>query len=165
MVRIDELEKENKELKSMLAQNSKNSNRPPSSDGLKKRPAFPRKKGKRTGGQKGHKGKTLEMVHHPDHVIKHAPIKCRCGQSLKRVLKHTVERRQIFDLPEPKLEVTEHQIQGCACPNCRRINVGEFPEAAPSRVQYGNGVRALSVLLNIGLNMPLGKVRQFFADI
>ncbi len=156
---------ENKELKSRLAQNSKNSNRPPSSDGLKKRPAFPRKKDKKTGGQKGHKGRTLEMVAHPGSVVKHAPVKCQCGQSLKRVLKHTVERRQIFDLPEPKLEITEHQLLGCSCPNCRRLNVGEFPAEVPSRVQYGNGVRALSVLLNTGLNMPLGKVRQFFADI
>jgi transposase len=165
MARIEELEKENAELKSRLAQNSNNSNRPPSSDGLKKRPAFPRKKGKKTGGQKGHKGRTLEMVSDPDHVIKHAPVKCQCGQSLKRVVKHTVERRQIFDLPEPKLEVTEHQLQGCSCPNCSRVNVGEFPVEVPARVQYGNGVRALSVLLNTGLNMPLGKVRQFFADI
>lgn len=165
MGRIEELEKENMELKSRLAQNSNNSNRPPSSDGLKKRPAFPRKKGKATGGQKGHKGKTLEMVASPDHVVQHAPVKCQCGQSLKRVMKHTIQRRQIFDLPEPKLEVTEHQLEGCFCPNCQRFNVGEFPPEAPSRVQYGNGVRALSVLLNTGLNMPLGKVRQFFADI
>lgn len=165
MARIEELEKENGELKSRLAQNSKNSNRPPSSDGLKKRPAFPRKKGKKTGGQTGHKGKTLEMVAHPDFVVQHAPVKCQCGQSLRRVLKHTVERRQIFDLPDPKLEVTEHQLQACTCPNCWRMNMGEFPLEIPARAQYGNGVRALSVLLNTGLNMPLGKVRQFFADI
>lgn len=108
MARVEELEKENAELKSRLAQNSNNSNCPPSSDGFKKRPAFPRKKGKKTGGQKGHKGRTLEMVSHPDHVIKYVPVKCQCGQSLKGVMKYTVERRQIFDLPEPKLEVTEH---------------------------------------------------------
>lgn len=34
------------------------------------------------------------------------------------------------------------------------MNIGEFPVEIPARVQYGNGVKALSVLLNTGLNMP-----------
>ena len=54
-----------KELEDRLNKNSQNSNKPPSSDGLKKpksKPAFPRKKGKKAGGQAGHKGKTLEYV-------------------------------------------------------------------------------------------------------
>lgn len=45
-------------LEGKVNKNSQNSNKPPSSDGLKKKPAFPRKRGKRRGGQSGHKGET-----------------------------------------------------------------------------------------------------------
>ncbi|MCB0541043.1 MAG: hypothetical protein KDE33_26275, partial [Bacteroidetes bacterium] len=64
--RIEQLEARVKELEAQLKQNSDNSHRPPSSDGLRKKPALPRPKGKKRGGQAGHKGKTLEMVQNPD---------------------------------------------------------------------------------------------------
>ena len=53
------LKQENTELKARLNSNSKNSHKPPSSDGYKKQPALPKKKNGRQGGQKGHKGSTL----------------------------------------------------------------------------------------------------------
>ena len=109
------------ELEGRLNQNSSNSHRPPSSDGLKKppvKPAFPRKKGKKQGGQSGHKGRTLELIENPDHTIIHSPSICSCGTHLEQTPKSTKEKRQVFDLPEPKLEVTEHQIESCTCPNC-----------------------------------------------
>ena len=42
------------ELKARLSANSSNSSRPPASDGLEKKPAFPRTLGKKRGGQRGH---------------------------------------------------------------------------------------------------------------
>lgn len=157
-----------KELEEKLKQNSSNSHRPPSSDGLKKppvKPAFPRKSGKRQGGQPGHKGKTLKMVSNPDHIKVHAPIVCTCGEDLRLTTKTTLEKRQVFDLPEPKLEVTEHQIQSCTCTNCGKLNTGSFPKEVPARVQYGSGVRTLTVLLYNGMNLPYGKIRQLFTDL
>ena len=153
------------DLEARLNQNSGNSSRPPSSDGLSKKPAIARPKGKKRGGQKGHKGKTLDMVADPDHVVPHAPERCACGFDLSQVPKHTEQRRQVFDLPEPKLEVTEHQLQSCICPACRQLQVGQFPESVPARVQYGPGVRALSVLLNNGYQVSYSKIRRFFCDV
>ena len=107
--RVDELE-------DRLNKNSQNSNKPPSSDGLRKkpvkRPAFTRKKGKKVGGQEGHQGKTLEFCVTPDFVEEYLPKQCGCGEKLDKREAKIVEKRQVFDLPEPKLEVTEHQKLG-----------------------------------------------------
>ena len=157
-----------RELEEKLSQNSSNSHRPPSSDGLKKppvKPAFPRKSGKKQGGQKGHKGRTLEMISHPDHIVLHPPKVCTCGEDLTKTSKSIVEKRQVFDLPEPKLEVTEHQVQSCTCMKCGKLNVGSFPSEVPARVQYGSGVRTLTVLLYNGMNLSYGKIRQLFTDL
>lgn len=168
---VDSLREKVKELEYRLTQNSSNSHRPPSSDGLRKtpvksiKPAFPRKGNKKQGGQVGHKGKTLEMVTEPDKLIRHVPLRCDCGHSLVSEPKSILEKRQVFDLPEPKLEVTEHQLQSCACSKCGQINTGSFPSEVASRVQYGSGVRTLTVLLNNGMNLPYGKVRQLFTDL
>ena len=65
---ITALKSENAELKVRLNSNSKNSSKPPSSDGYKKKPAFPKKKKGKQGGQKGHKGRTLQQVDNPDKI-------------------------------------------------------------------------------------------------
>lgn len=152
------------ELEARLNQNSGNSNRPPSTDGLKKKPALPRKKGKKRGGQSGHKGKTLKMVEQADIVVEHAPERCQCGHNLRDVPKQDYLRRQVFDLPPPKLEVTEHRVQVCICPACHSVQQGFFPADVTASVQYGAGVRSLSVLLNNSYALSFSKIRQFFAD-
>lgn len=61
------------ELEAQLAQNSRNSSKPSSSDGLNKpKPKSLRKPGERlTGGQKGHKGHALKKVAEPDQIVRH----------------------------------------------------------------------------------------------
>ena len=93
--RVDFLEAENKELRDevqelrgKLAKNSKNSSKPPSSDGLKKpKPKSLRKpSGKKPGGQQGHSGTRLEIVDQPDRSVLHPVNACqRCGCSLESV--------------------------------------------------------------------------------
>ena len=67
--KISELELEIAELKSRLNSNSRNSSRPPSSDGYKKKPAFPRQKKGKQGGQEGHSGGTLHQTDQPDYIV------------------------------------------------------------------------------------------------
>ena len=112
------------ELEARLNKNSGNSHKPPSSDGYAKKPvqkaAFGRKKGRKSGGQSGHKGHTLEMVSHPSETEKHLPSHCGCGSPLSDRESWVLETRQVFDLPEPILKVVEHQKHGCSCGNCGR---------------------------------------------
>jgi hypothetical protein len=68
-IQIAELEERVKALESRLNQNSHNSSRPPSTDFFKEKPnpkSLRKKSGKKSGGQEGHSGTTLERVNNPD---------------------------------------------------------------------------------------------------
>ena len=79
-----------------LKKNSRNSHKPPSSDGLKKIPKVRKPTGKKPGGQKGHKGTTRQMVENPDIIEVHKVERCgRCGQSLKGKKVLSYDRRQV----------------------------------------------------------------------
>lgn len=83
--RVEALTAKVAELEGRLALNSQNSSKPPSSDGYgKPKPKSLRGVGKNpTGGQKGHRGQTLERSEHPDHSVPHAPpVSCECGLTL-----------------------------------------------------------------------------------
>src|SRR5271163_3554237 len=112
--RIAELEALVAELLRRLGLDSTNSSKPPSSDGLKKKPRAPRslrgKSGKKSGGQEGHVGDTLRQVAQPDFVVPHEACVCRhCRLPLDPKAPIAIEKRQVFDLPERLLLVTEHQ--------------------------------------------------------
>ena len=167
-----EMEAENAELKAKVAElearinsNSGNSSKPPSSDGYKKKPAFPRKKKGKQGGQQGHKGRTLKQVEHPDKTVKHKPGPCDCGHVFSDEELSVVETRQVFDLPQPKLEVTAHQLLKGKCPGCGKWHKGIAPEGVNAPVQYGYGVKTLAVLLNVDYRIPFKKIQILFSDL
>lgn len=162
------LRQENSELRARLNQNSKNSHRPPSSDGPQKLPGLPKKKPGNRGGQRGHQGNTLKMVEVADehHEVK-AEVCPHCESALSGadIAWKAGAKRQEFDLPEPKLHVREFQAYGCTCPGCGERVESEFPEGINSAVQYGPGVRAWSTMLSVEYKLPFKKIRQFFAEI
>lgn len=157
---------ENADLKSQLGLNSTNSHKPPTSDGLIKPPLMPRPKGGKVGGQPGHKGRHLKMVsdaNQIDKVIPYLPQTCGlCGQTLGARTCQLSERRQVFDLPEPKLFVTEHQVFGCTCGKCGYRTLAKFPQGVTAPVQYGSGAKAFATLLNQHYLLPFAKVSDLF---
>ena len=153
------------ELEARLNSNSRNSSRPPSSDGYQKKPALPKKKKGKQGGQRGHKGRTLQQVAHPDKIVKCNPGPCNCGHVFEDKELVLSEKRQVIDIPEPKLEVTEYQIYNGECPVCGKMHKGTAPEGVNAPVQYGNRVKAYAVLLNVHFKLPFKKIQLLFGDL
>lgn len=153
-------------LEDHLAKNSRNSGKPPSSDGLKKQPKSLREKGRRkSGGQQGHKGETLKLVSEPQHIAVHELVRCpHCQHDLRAVALHGVEKRQVFDVPSISIEVTEHQAQVKWCPHCREQVKAAFPSGVDHAVQYGNRLKAQAVYLNSYQLLPLARTCELLGD-
>jgi transposase len=154
-------------LEQKAAQDSHNSSKPPSSDGLAKpKPKSLRPPSQRpTGGQPGHPGQTLRRVEKPDRTVRHPIERCSgCGRSLAQQAPDRVERRQVFHLPEPKLEVTEHQaeVKTCAC-GC--VNRAAFPPEAAAPVQYGLRVKSLALYLKEYQLLPFDRLTEIMRDL
>ena len=167
--RLRAFEEDNKRLGDQLNLDSHNSSNPPSKDKERKTRAtksLRQKSGRKAGGQKGHKGSTLEMSESPDKSYKHPISNCSaCGKDLSMVAVSAVEKRQVFDLPPMKLEVTEHQAEIKNCPGCAHLNRGEFPPEARHQVQYGPRVKGLIVYLNQEQLIPYERTTQLFFDL
>ena len=137
---VEELQAKVRELEGKRSQDSHNSSKPPSSDGLAKPPAKPhslRKSGQHpNGGQPGPTGQTLKQVDKPDRVVVHGPPAhcpaCHCPLGEAAV----VETRQVFDLPPLRFEVTEHQVLAATCA-CGQVCLVNFPKAFLRRCSTG----------------------------
>ena len=166
---IQQLQTRVSDLESKIAKNSSNSGKPPSSDGLKKPPKTKsqrEKSGKKPGGQNGHLGRTLKQIKAPDYIETHSPRSCTsCGHSLDTVKGSSINKRQVFDIPEPKVEVTEHRIEGKICPCCGEVSKGLFPDNVTAPVQYGERIQALSAYFEHQHFLPFDRLSQMFSDV
>ena len=156
-------------LHKQLNKNSNNSSKPPSSDGLKKKPRTQslRKTGQnQSGGQKGHPGKTLRQVSNPNHAKRYKLIACpKCSSSLTNVQVDQLKKRQVFDIAMPKLEVTEHQVEVKKCPCCGEKVESPFPEGIQAPVQYGPNIQSFAQYLQHGQLIPEDRLQEIFSDI
>jgi transposase len=168
---VQELLEKVRALEGRLALDSSNSSQPPSSDGLAK--ASPRnlrkQTGRKPGGQPGHPGHTLEPVKTPDHQAVHPLHRCPCGQcggvSLQGQPVLDYERRQVFDLPPLRLEVTEHRAEIKICPVSGLTVKASFPAGVEAPVQYGPNFRGLTLYLFNQQLLPFDRLRQTCLDL
>ena len=155
-----------KELQGRVALNSRNSSRPPSSDGLAKpAPKSLRVAGQKpNGGQKGHGGHTLKSVAQPDHVHAHSPPSHCDACSLPLGVAAVVETRQVFDIPALRHEVTEHRVLGVRC-SCGKLHRGAFPATVTASVQYGPRIKAAVVHLTHQQMLPLARTGALLGEL
>ena len=153
--------------RAQLGTNSKNSSKPPSSDGLAKpAPRSLRRKGGKPGGQPGHPGQRLRQVTTPDVIVRHEPVDCAgCGQSAARAVQVGIERRgQAFDLPPTAVSVTEHQLIPRAC-RCGTRTTGVAPAWVHAPVSYGPRVTAALVYPYQGQFLSKARTTQAMSDL
>jgi transposase len=166
--KLEELEAENAELKRRLGRNSRNSSTPPSADGLDKPPprSMRGKSGRKPGKQPGSPGAALVQVEQPDLRAKHDPRSCGgCSRRLDRS-KQAGEpvRRQVFDVPEMKVFVTEHELHALAC-GCGAVTRAGAPAQATAPAVYGPNVTTFAAYLSAQHHIPVDRIVEVLADI
>jgi transposase len=168
--RIGEQDRVIEELRARLGQNSRNSSKPPSSDGYSKPPAknrsLRRRSGRKPGGQQGHRGHHLEQREDPDVTVLHRAECCEeCGGDLSGSPIVESQSRQVFDLPEvPRLRCVEHWIQKRWCPCCGELCASSFPAEATAPVSYGPRIRAMGIYLVSYQHLPYVRAAEILSD-
>lgn len=131
------LQRRNAELETLIAKDSHNSSRPPSTDPpwAKRTRSLRRPSGKRPGGQIGHVGETLRLSERPQRVIEHRPRECRnCHAPLDSAQVVGQRRQQVVEVVPARLRVTEHRLALLRCRACGKTTRGEFAGAVRSGI-------------------------------
>jgi transposase len=162
---IKALEERLKDLEERFKLTSKNSSKPPSSDGFKRTTSLRQKSGKKPGGQPGHKGSRLEMSSTPDLVVGLRPGKCdKCGTRLTGAVTGFTPR-QVFEIPEPRIEVTEYRSMQVQCCCCGEINSGAFPSHITQQTQYGARIKAMMAYLSCYQMVPQQRLIEMLENL
>ena len=154
-------------LEERQAKDSHNSHLPPSSDRLVRQPRSLRKKSEKpSGGQAGHTGQSLRFSSAPDEVIVQAVDRGpQCQADLHAVKPEAIERRQVVDIPLPRVLVREYRSEQKQCPHCQHLTVAAFPEAVRAPIQYGATIGAIGVYLVQQHLVPLARTCEILEDL
>jgi transposase len=166
---IEALQAEVAELKRRLGKSSQNSSKPPSSDDEPARASRQqrreaarkeRKAARKQGGQPGSPGVTLMQRLDPDEVVVHRPRSCGgCGGGLEAAERAGVVRRQVFDLPETTVTVTEHVAVKLRC-GCGHVTAATFPSEVTGPACWGPYVAGLATYLLVRQHLPVARCAE-----
>jgi transposase len=165
---IDELTKTIARLEEKLNKNSRNSSKPPSSDGFKKQNRSLREKtDKNPGGQEGHKGTTLSVIKDPDRIVPHIPSQCIGCPHYAICMAHSevVETRTVVDAVV-KTEAVAHQaICIKDCPVHHTSLTGTFPKEINAPVKYGKNLQALVTAFNTVGAVSANRIKEILGSV
>ena len=164
---MSSLSKQLQALQDRLAKDSHNSHLPPSSDRFVRKPKSLRQKSqKKAGGQAGHPGASLQFSSTPDEIIVQPVERCEvCHHDLHAVPTCGRERRQVVDVPTPRLLVREYQAEQKRCPDCQHITIAAFPAEVQAPMQYGPNVGAMAVYLVEQQLLPQARACEVMRDL
>jgi len=146
---------------------SRNSHNPPSQDKyIPKRNKSLRKKSERkSGGQKGHQGRTLLQRASPDETTHLKSDYCnQCGLDLREVKHELVSKRQVVELPPVVPIYVEYRQYGTVC-KCGHHQKATYPEGVNAPIQYGSSIVALVSYLNVYQYVAYQRLSQLFKDV
>jgi transposase len=163
------------QLEEQKGRSSRNSSKPPSSDG-------PAQKGfaggsgsgksrgdglrRRRGGQQGHPGhgRDLLPIERCTEVIAHHPTACRrCGTALSGDDPEPL-RHQVVEIPPLVPVVVEHQLHRLLCPCCATSTAAVLPQSVETS-GYGPRLSALVGLLGSGFHLTHRKVQGLLDQV
>src|SRR5947209_9406201 len=163
----EQMSRLSEQVKSLRERLAKDSHLPPSSDRFaRKRKSLRPKSEKPSGGQPGHAGASLPFSSTPDEITPLLVERCEvCQQDLQAVAACGRERRQVVDLPSPRLLVREYQPEQKQCPACQQISIAAFPAGVQAPIQYGPHVGATAVYLVQQQLLPLARACEVMRDL
>lgn len=154
-------------LQERVSLNSRNSSKPPSSDGPGSGNRLQRRaSGRKRGAQKGHPGSFRALLDADQVDAVHdcpPPPSCECGGAVSAVGKPL--RHQVFDLPaQIRPDVQEYRLYSGVCASCRRVHQAALPAGVP-RGQIGPRALALVGLLGTHYHLTQFKIRDLLAQL
>lgn len=164
---IAQLQQRLEVLEKHLSKDSHNSHLPPSSDRFVRQAKSLRvKSDKQSGGQPGHPGASLQVSSCPDEIIESRVEVCeRCQHDLRSTTACTQERRQVVDVPSPRLVVREYRVEQKRCPTCQHLTRSVFPDGVQAPIQYGPHVGAIAVYLVEQQLLPMARACEVMHDL
>ena len=165
--RIDELEAENAELRAKLGKTSRNSNKPPSSDGPRKNaPKNSREPSVRqNGGQPGHEGRTRTMTKTPDRIVELKPkTECECGGRITEN-SDNFTARQVEDIVPVQVITVEYRSHDGVCEKCGKVHKADFPAGVDSPAVLGDNILSIAAYLTNYQLVPLKRTSELFKDL
>lgn len=165
---ITELNQTIAELRERLNKNSRNSSKPPSTDGYEKpNPKSLRKpSGRKAGGQNGHKGHHLNIEQAPSKIVSHMPAACAgclCYEEC-RGKACVAETRKIADA-FIEIQVTAHETLRANCPITGKTIRGSFPSDIKGPIQYGKTLQGLVVAFSTVGAVSAARIKEIFGSL
>ncbi len=119
-----------------------------------------RAQGKQPGAPGAHRGRR-----DPDEVVVHPPVCCAgCGEALTGAEVVGEVRRQVLDIPEIRIRVTDHVAERRRC-WCGHETVGVFPPEAKAPVCWGPEVRGFALYLMDRQHLPLERTAELLDEM
>lgn len=169
---LEQLNQTIKELQEQINKNSKNSSKPPSSDGLKKTPinkdrSLRGKSGKKQGAQDGHDGAYLSVLKTPDDVKHYMHSDCEGCPYHDSCLNKACVKETRHELDSVvTINVTAHElIEVSDCPMHGGKRCGSFPSDIKATVQYGKNLQSLVIALNTIGAVSINRTHEILSSV
>jgi transposase len=155
------------QLRERIGRSSRNSSKPPSSNGPGFKPTERRKgSGRKRGGQPGHPGSGPELlpIERVDEVVEHHPDACRrCGTLLQGEDPAPL-RHQVIEIPPITPLVIEHRLHRLVCPCCSTSTCATLPPDGEAS-HYGPRLSALVGLLGSAFPLSFSKTQALLDQL